>query len=183
MTVALVVGTLLAVGALAFVLYPIFFSDPRAVVRASTVRDSARAARDAQRSALDDSTSQESAVAALREIEFDRATGKLSETDYAELKAQYTRQAILAMRQHDSADSADSPSGGTTHLEDEIEAAVRAYRAQHLTCPTCGPRPESDAAFCSTCGRYLHDRCADCGAPVVALDARYCMTCGNRLAA
>jgi double zinc ribbon protein len=179
-TVALIVGTLLAVSALAFVLYPIFFGDPHAATRPAGAGDRARAARDASRSALDDSTSQESAVAALREIEFDRATGKLSETDYGELKAQYTRQAILAMRQQDSA---DSPSAGAIHLEDEIEAAVRAYRAQHLTCPTCGPRPESDAAFCSTCGRYLHDRCADCGAPVVALDARYCMSCGNRLAA
>ena len=180
MTLALVVGTLLAVSALAFVLYPIFFSDPRAAVRAANARERASTARAAERSALDDPTSQESAVAALREIEFDRATGKLSETDYASLKTQYTRQAILAMRQHDTA---DSPSGGAAHLDDEIEAAVRAYRAQHLTCPTCGPRPESDAAYCSTCGRYLHDRCADCGAPVVALDARYCMSCGNRLAA
>jgi hypothetical protein len=179
-TIALIAGTLLAVSALAFVLYPIFFSDPRAAVRTTVVRDWASSARRAERTALDDSTSRESAVAALREIEFDRATGKLSDTDYAALKAQYTRQAILAMRQQDSADSS---SGGAPHLDDEIEAAVRAYRAQHLTCPTCGPRPESDAAFCSTCGRYLRDRCADCGAPVLALDARYCVACGNQLAA
>jgi hypothetical protein len=41
--------------------------------------------------------------------------------------------------------------------DDEIEAAVRAYRASHpiggSSCPICGPRPESDAVFCSTCGR------------------------------
>jgi hypothetical protein len=182
-TLALVVGTLLAVSALAFVLYPIFFSDPRAgragrVARAGT-RDRLATKADL-RAALDDSTSQESAVAALREIEFDRATGKLSETDYASLKAEYTRQAILAMR-HRAAALAQPEALGEP--EDEIEAAVRAYRAQHATCPTCGPRPESDAAYCSNCGRYLHDRCADCGAPVVAHDARYCERCGNRLAA
>src|SRR6185437_8042428 len=130
-TIALIVGTLLAVSALAFVLYPIFFSDPRATLRKAVVRDWASAARDAERTALDDSTSRESAIAALREIEFDRATGKLSETDYAALKAQYTRQAILAMRQQESA---DLPSSGVLHVDDEIEAAVRAYRAQHLTC-------------------------------------------------
>jgi hypothetical protein len=113
-------------------------------------------------------------VVALREIEFDRATGKLSEADYAELKARYTRQAIEAMRR--------APAAGAV-TDDEIEAAVRAYRAGHAACPTCGPRPESDAIYCSTCGRYLHDRCAGCGAPVVALDARYCVGCGNRLAA
>jgi hypothetical protein len=42
--------------------------------------------------------------------------------------------------------------------DDEIEAAVRSYRAMRGTgraCPMCGPRPESDAAFCSNCGRRL----------------------------
>ena len=187
MTLALVVGTLLAVGTLAFVLYPIFFGDPRATIprpATRTVRDSSVAG---SRSALDDPTSQESAIAALREIEFDRETGKLSEADYTALKAQYTRQAILAMRERGAAmvtaSGEATASGLESGVDDEIEAAVRAYRAQHLTCPTCGPRPESDAAFCSTCGRYLHDRCADCGAPVLALDARYCVGCGNRLAA
>jgi hypothetical protein len=42
--------------------------------------------------------------------------------------------------------------------DDEIEAAVRSYRAARGSggaCPVCGPRPESDAIFCSTCGRRL----------------------------
>lgn len=158
--IALVIGTLLAVGALAFVLYPIFFGTTTRVMPArATPR-------------LNEG---ESAVAALREIEFDRATGKLSDSDYAELKAKYTREAIQVMR-HQQAASAGAP-------DDEIEAAVRAYRESHAVCPVHGPRPEPDAEFCSECGRYLHDRCADCGAPVVEQDARYCVNCGNRLAA
>jgi len=158
---ALVAGTVLAVGALAFVLYPVFFNSPQAV------RPMVLAPRQ---------TDREAAVTALREIEFDRATGKLSDVDYAELKARYTEQAIVAMRGEASPDAAPTPT------DDEIEAAVRAYRAG-ASCPTCGPRPEPDAAFCSNCGRYLNDRCAGCGAPVDALDARYCIRCGNRLAA
>ncbi len=157
MITALVIGTLLAVGALAFVLYPIFFGVRRAAPFVAPPR-------------LNEG---ESAVAALREIEFDRATGKLSESDYADLKARYTKKAIVAMRRAKSGTAAD----------DEIEAAVRAYRDSHPACPTHGPRPEADAVYCSDCGRYLHDRCAGCGAPVVEHDARYCVTCGNRLAA
>jgi hypothetical protein len=163
--VALIVGTLLAVGALAFVLYPLFFGSNRRVYHAPL------APRQSER---------EVAVAALREIEFDRATGKLSDLDYAELKGRYTEEALVAMRREDARDAA-APSADP--VDDDIERAVRAYREQHPACPTCGPRPEDDAAFCSNCGRYLHDRCADCGAPVVALDARYCENCGNRLAA
>ena len=41
-------------------------------------------------------------LVALREIEFDRATGKLSDVDYADLKTRYTREAIDAMRREDS---------------------------------------------------------------------------------
>jgi len=160
---ALVVGTLLAVGALAFVLYPVFFAPPpqRRV-----------AAPRARRSEKDD------AVNALREIEFDRATGKLSDIDYAELKRRYTQEAVAAMRREGNAAVVASANG-----DDDIEAAIRAFRAGQPACPTCGPRPEPDAEFCSNCGRYLHDRCASCGAPVEALDARYCVNCGTRLAA
>jgi double zinc ribbon protein len=163
---ALVLGTLLAVGALAFVLYPLFFSPP------PTLRY--------RRVPAPRSSPREEAVQALREIEFDRETGKLSDADYAELKARYTKQAIDAMRRDArTSPSAAPPASG----DDEIEAAVRAYRALHTACPDCGPRPEADAAFCSNCGRYLRDRCADCGAPVDALEARYCANCGSHLAA
>lgn len=168
---ALVIGTVLAVGALVFVLYPIFFAAPRTPAVAPRPRANDR----------------ESAVDALREIEFDRATGKLSDDDYSELKTRYTSQAIVAMRQQQ--DIAAGGAQSTAALapdalsDDEIEAAVRAFRQEQQGCPTCGPRPEPDALFCSSCGRYLHDRCAVCGAPVMAADARFCANCGNRLAA
>jgi hypothetical protein len=164
MIAALVIGTVLAVGALAFVLYPIFFGVP--VVARPTTRAPEHSDRD-------------EAVAALREIEFDRATGKLSDVDYADMKTRYTRQAIDAMRREGGSDSG----GGVLPSDDEIEAAVRAFRGRGNDCPECGPRPEPDAIFCSNCGRYLRDRCAGCGAPVDAHDARFCVNCGNRLAA
>lgn len=159
MIAALVIGTILAVGALAFVLYPVFFG----VSRPPTVIATPRLSQG------------ESAVAALREIEFDRATGKLSESDYAELKARYTKEAIAIMRRQQA-----SPAGA---LDDEIEAAVKAYRDTHVTCPEHGPRPEPDAVYCSDCGRYLQEECAGCGAPVIETDARFCVNCGVRLAA
>jgi hypothetical protein len=159
--IALVLGTILAVGALAFVLHPLFFD----------------VARSAPPVPAREGHADDSPIAALREIEFDRATGKLSDTDYAELKTRYTEQAVRALR-HEGV-----PAPATAVPDDEIELAVAAYRAAHRACATCGPRPEPDAAYCSNCGRYLHDRCADCGAPVDALDARYCVNCGRRLAA
>jgi hypothetical protein len=115
----------------------------------------------------------EEAVIALREIEFDRATGKLSDSDYAELRTRYTERALDAMRQADAAPAADDP----------VEAVVLAYRARLKACVECGPRPEPDAIYCSNCGRYLPGLCAGCGATVNEPGAAFCASCGRRLAA
>ena len=156
---ALALGTLLAIGALSFVLFPLF-AGPVATVR--------RAAPTAAQGA---SAEEQEAVAALREIEFDRVTGKLSDADYEELKGRYTERALTAMRGQPAA-------GG-----DAIEAAVLAYRARIRSCARCGPRPEPDAVYCSTCGAYLPGACAGCGATVTQPGAAYCNCCGRPLAA
>jgi hypothetical protein len=98
--------------ALSFVLYPLFVTREWTHLSAQpyNLRDAAR------NPALD----------ALKEIEFDRETGKLSDSDYQSLRGAYMQQAVAEMR------------------------------AGHLAvCPTCGPRPERDAVFCSNCGAPL----------------------------
>lgn len=105
----LIVGTLLAISALAFVLWPLLV--PRAIHAAGPVPHA---------------PVPDYAVDALRELEFDRATGKISDADYASLKARYTQKALKVMRAGD-----------------------------RLVCDRCGPRPEPDAAFCSNCGDPL----------------------------
>ena len=92
------------------------------------------------------------ALAALKEIDFDRETGKLSEADYQFLKAKYTAIALEALRTESDDTSAE-------RLEAMIAARVRAVRTPGVDsgprCGTCGPRPEPDAVFCSTCGHRL----------------------------
>lgn len=161
---ALVIGTLLAVGALVVVLYPLFAGAEAPPLRVMpTASQSAGAA-------------EQEAVVALREIEFDRATGKLSDGDYAELHARYTGRALDAMRQG---------SGGTAAStgEDAVEAAVLAFKARLKECGDCGPRPEPDAVYCSTCGRYLPGACASCGHAITEPAAAFCTVCGQQLAA
>jgi hypothetical protein len=106
---ALVVGTLLAIAALSFVLYPLLIGAYPGPIEKTREK-----------------ASEHRAVDALREIEFDRATGKLSDTDYDELKASYTQKAINAMRS-----SSDS------------------------ICESCGYETEAGARFCSRCGKPL----------------------------
>jgi double zinc ribbon protein len=134
------------------------------------------------------------ALAALKEIEFDRETGKLSDDDYEFLKAKYTVAAVEALRQ----DQAETVSND---IEALIAAKVRSLRSATATtppdtsprspasgsrpaCDTCGPRPEPDAVFCSTCGRRLttSQYCHPCGARLVP-GSSFCEACGRPVAA
>jgi hypothetical protein len=159
----LVVGTLLAAAAVAYVLYPLLFSTgsathrPIGLPRVAPVAD-------------------EDAIVALREIEFDRATGKLSDTDYAELKSRYTARALAAMR-------ARGAGGADAAPADLVEATVLAYRARLKSCARCGPRPEPDAVYCSNCGAYLDEKCEGCGRVIEEAGAAFCAGCGRQLAA
>lgn len=110
--IPLIVGTALALFALAFVLHPLFFPPSRTYAESVARKTAARL--------------QTPAVDALREIEFDKETGKLSESDYDALRVSYTERALSELR-----------------------------HGQVAGCPTCGPRPETDAHFCSNCGRSL----------------------------
>ncbi|MFQ5702680.1 MAG: zinc ribbon domain-containing protein [Gemmatimonadales bacterium] len=117
------------------------------------------------------------ALHALREIEFDKATGKLSDHDYAVLKARYSKQAVQALEAEGRAERGDPAE----------EAVGRARGAAGAVCPSCGPRPEPIAAFCSSCGRPLHrpdalPRCRSCGSDLPE-GARFCSACGVSAAA
>jgi hypothetical protein len=122
----------------------------------------------------DDMSPQTVALRALKEIEFDRATGKLSDADYDQLKAKYTQEALAAMRGEPGAGSREEP-------------AKPAHRSllPAPSCPEHGTRPEQRAVFCSECGRRLGAApgyCARCGTALES-DARYCNGCGARVAA
>jgi len=125
----------------------------------------------------DDLSPRAVALRALKEIEFDRATGKLSDADYDSLKATYTAEALAALR----ADSGVVPEPAPEISRPRAAAPPVARPA----CPTHGVRPEAGARFCSACGRRLSTAtrfCAKCGSALEP-DARFCAACGRRVAA
>ncbi|WP_396220159.1 zinc ribbon domain-containing protein [Gemmatimonas sp.] len=190
--VPLVLGTALALGALTLVLAPLLSGEDE--VRAD---DEKRAATEAARlkaarvkRAGREEEQLDGAVAALREIEFDRETGKLSDSDYAELKTRYTREALAELRAADAREASAVPAMvvvpaalSLADAADPVEAAIRRARENQRSCGVCGPRPEPDATYCSSCGRYLPGACAKCGTHVDLVGSRFCAGCGDQLAA
>ncbi len=161
-------GILLAAGATYFVLLPI--------LRPPVESASGDAGGDEGEDPADDMSPQTVALRALKEIEFDRATGKLSDTDYEQLKAKYTHEALLAMR---------GAAGHETRETGHVTADATPFPVSRVSCPEHGARPEMGAIFCSDCGRRLGTAagyCARCGTALED-NARYCNRCGARVAA
>ncbi len=142
--IELLAGVAVAVAALALVLEPILRRDTHWAPPGAGDPDD-------DFTPLDESESPRvQALLALKEIEFDRATGKLSDADYDQLKAEYARAALVAMDAEQTGERE-----ATAVADDPAEALIRAARASLRTCPECGPRPEAEATFCSECGRRL----------------------------
>lgn len=82
------------------------------------------------------------ALAAIKEAEFDRAMGKLSEEDFAQITRRYREQALAAMAALDT--TTEAPRGGP-----------------RLTfCPQCGTKLPPRANFCGACGHALRSQAA-----------------------
>ena len=87
------------------------------------------------------------AYAAIKEAEFDRRMGKLSDEDFTALTQRYRQQALTAIAGLEQAKRVDAARRG--------RAPVRM-----AFCPSCGEKLAARANFCSNCGRALRETAA-----------------------
>jgi hypothetical protein len=112
----------------------------------------------------------ELALAALKEIEFDRATGKLSDGDYQNMLARYTKEAVEALREADRPLERAPAAGGNGHGavagagagatagDDPVErliAEARQANKGRRFCTNCGSVLEGSGRFCVECGARI----------------------------
>ena len=83
------------------------------------------------------------AMAAIKDAEFDRAMGKLSDEDFAQVTKRYREQALAAMSALDSA--AQFGNAGKQRM---------------AFCPQCGTKLPPRANFCGGCGHALRPQAA-----------------------
>lgn len=105
------------------------------------------------------------AVAALRELEFDREMSKLSDSDSAELRAQLENRALTAMAAIEELTAAGKPRARMRSATSQPRPpkVSQSVTPQTVTtprfrfCPDCGARSPSTptANFCPGCGRPL----------------------------
>ena len=153
---ALIIGFILLGTALVFVSRPFWEKRKKGAADSSTTKVSRR----------------ESVLAALRDLDFDFKTGKVSEEDYQPLRAQLLAEAAQYIESEKNEDQ-------------KLEALIQARRKgqQKIKCEHCGAPMETDQKFCSKCGLIAKtEACLSCGKNIHAGDA-FCSSCGARIEA
>jgi hypothetical protein len=100
----------------------------------------------------------------IKELEFDRAMGKVSPRDFDEMAGRLRARALMLMKQIDAGGS-----GYREMIERELQARLKKSDARRAgssgpassehralrTCVSCGTTNDHDAAFCKRCGKSL----------------------------
>lgn len=94
----------------------------------------------------------------IKELEFDRAMGKVSEADFEEMGRRLRARAIRLMKQLD-VEAVDFLAVIERELEERLGRAAEppppAAEVSTLTCDGCGTPNDGDARFCKECGATL----------------------------
>jgi hypothetical protein len=112
------------------------------------------------------------ALRTIKELEFDRAMGKVSESDWHEMSGRLRTRAARLMRQLDAgvsyrgqierdlAKRLKAPSGpaaeaGPVQRQAPTSRETETSEATLRACPSCQTDNDSDARFCKACGQKL----------------------------
>lgn len=136
----LVGGVLLAAGILLYVLEPALSGRGAPLYRGGDQHDESAARRRV-------------ALAALRDLEYDRATGKVDGEDYERLRAELSREALVRLGP-EAVDPDSQTARASRALEEEI-AAIRQALREGLQCAECRRLNEHGAKYCAGCGQRL----------------------------
>lgn len=154
MSIALLAGLLVVLAVVLFILQPVLTGEEAPMHRQDDEPTEAEARKRV-------------ALLALRDVEYDFATGKLDQGDYEGLRGELAAEALAAL----DAEAAVTPggpeggSGGTASARmarsrerDDLEAEIARFRAalrEGTACGECGEANPAGSRFCGGCGRSL----------------------------
>jgi hypothetical protein len=89
------------------------------------------------------------ALRAIKELEFDRAMGKVSLQDFDEMAGRLRSRAMTLMKQ------LDEGQGYRSVIERELQSRAAAVKPRAAYVCACGTSNDADAKFCKSCGSKL----------------------------
>ncbi|MEM7029710.1 MAG: zinc ribbon domain-containing protein [Chloroflexota bacterium] len=138
---------------------------------------------------------------AIKDLEQDFLSGKVSDVDYHQLRLRLTQDAAQILKQIDTIttqtesdidgeidalvsqyqqedQSSEADKALLKLAQDEIKATLSHDAEKH--CPNCLNSIQPKDAFCSQCGTPVNKQCPQCAQAVLPTD-RFCAQCGTSL--
>jgi hypothetical protein len=91
----------------------------------------------------------------IKELEFDRAMGKIAEADFANISARLRARAVALMQELDRAAAAPSKASAVAPASKVEKKATAPVTTPAAFCGQCGTRAEPGQRFCKACGVKL----------------------------
>lgn len=164
----------LGAAVVAFVLYPVFAASGDGAVEQLDDAGKEIEALEEKKTRLYES---------ITDLDFEKAAGKVSETDYEAARSDYLAQVAqvierldaIALPEIEKAAPADEPTP-------KSPASSGESRADSRRCSSCGEANPRVAKFCIRCGTAFPEErtCDDCSASLPQ-EAKFCMTCGKKV--
>lgn len=105
-------------------------------------------------------TRRDNLLAAIKEIEFDHAMGKISAEDFTDMNARYRQDAVTVLKRIDALNSGNGATQKSSRAQ-KLEAELQTLRAQQkrdgVCCSACGAAIVAHDRFCSHCGQLVHE--------------------------
>ncbi|MDE3089522.1 MAG: zinc ribbon domain-containing protein [Chloroflexota bacterium] len=137
---------LMIVGAFAFVAYPFF----------KPVRELDIALGGTSDPVLENLVLQRDATyAAIKDLEFDHAMGKLSDADYGSMRSKYESKAVAILQELDGLSASLKQRARAAFSDEAIERQVQQLRGgagNIVYCTRCGTRAAPGDKYCAKCG-------------------------------
>ncbi len=167
----MILALLATLGAIAvtFILYPVFTAAPA----------TAPSELDESELALSELSDKKAMLyEALQDLDFEKAAGKVSDTDYETARTHYLARVSAVMEKMDAlAPQKQKPAKSTK------KAAKRKQKlGGEVACESCGEANPKGSNFCLECGKPIAATCASCGESLPA-EARFCNACGEKVTA
>ncbi len=152
-----------------FVLYPVFTAAPT----------TAPSELDESELALSDLSDKKAMLyEAIQDLDFEKAAGKVSDTDYETARNDYLAQVSAVMEKMDALapqkQKRTKPTKKAAQQKHKLEVEVE--------CESCGEGNPKGSNFCLECGKPIAATCASCGESLPA-KARFCNACGEKVTA
>ena len=119
----------------------------------------------------------------IQELDFEKASGKVSDSDYESTRNNYLAQVAAVMQKLDAL-APPEPKTGSTKTKKPAKKQTRQKSQGDLKreCASCGELNPKASNFCLECGKPFALTCASCGESVPA-KARFCNACGEKVSA